>query len=102
MGIRFDRTKSGSTNKTCSRTRPSDFGKLEGASRHATGYNPLCGDKVTVYLKMKDDVVEDVKFEGSGCAISTASTSMMTDKLKGKTRDEAEKLFEVFHRVVTG
>lgn len=82
--------------------RPRNFGKLEGANRHAAGYNPLCGDKVTVYLKMKDDIVEDVRFEGSGCAISTASASMMTEKAKGKTLQEAEKLFEVFHGLVTG
>lgn len=82
--------------------RPRNFGKLEGANRHATGYNPLCGDKLTVYLKMKDDLVEDVRFEGSGCAISTASASMMTERAKGKTRQEAEALFELFHSLVTG
>ncbi len=82
--------------------RPRNFGKLEGANRQATGYNPLCGDKVTVYLKMKDEVVEDVRFEGSGCAISTASASLMTEKSKGKTREEAETLFRLFHNLVTG
>ncbi|MBI2817773.1 MAG: SUF system NifU family Fe-S cluster assembly protein [Acidobacteria bacterium] len=82
--------------------RPRNFGKLDGANQQAVGYNPLCGDKITVYLKMKDDVVEDVHFEGSGCAISTASASMMTEKFKGKTRQEAEELFEVFHHLVTG
>ena len=82
--------------------RPRNFGKLEGANRQATGYNPLCGDKVTVYLKMKDGLVEDVRFEGSGCAISTASASMMTEKSKGKTREEAEALFGLFHTLVTG
>src|SRR5512136_2387565 len=82
--------------------RPRNFGKLEGANRQATGYNPLCGDKVTVYLKMKDDRVEDIRFEGAGCAISTASASMMTEKSKGKTRKEAEELFQVFHKLVTG
>jgi len=82
--------------------RPRNFGALEGANRHATGYNPLCGDKVTVFLKMKDDRVEDVRFEGAGCAISTASASMMTEKFKGKTLEEAEALFDLFHALVTG
>ena len=82
--------------------RPRNFGKLEGANRQATGYNPLCGDKVTVYLKMKDDLVEDVRFEGSGCAISTASASMLTERFKGKTREEAEALFDLFHNLLTG
>jgi nitrogen fixation NifU-like protein len=82
--------------------RPRNYGKLEGADHQAVGYNPLCGDKFTVYLKMKGDVVEDVHFEGAGCAISTASASMMTEKFKGKTRQEAEELFDIFHRLVTG
>ena len=82
--------------------RPRNFGKLEGADREVTGYNPLCGDKFTVYLKMNGERVENVKFEGSGCAISTASASMMTEKFKGKTREEAEELFEQFHQLVTG
>jgi nitrogen fixation protein NifU and related proteins len=82
--------------------RPRNYGKLEGADREVTGYNPLCGDKFTVYVKMNGDRVENVKFEGSGCAISTASASMMTEKFKGKTREEAEALFEQFHRLVTG
>jgi len=82
--------------------RPRNFGKLPGANRQATGYNPLCGDKLTVYLKMKDDVVEDARFEGAGCAISTASASLMTEKSKGKTSEEAEELFGLFHSLVTG
>jgi nitrogen fixation protein NifU and related proteins len=82
--------------------RPRNYGKLEGADREVTGYNPLCGDKFTVYVKMNGDRVENVKFEGSGCAISTASASMMTEKFKGKTREEAEELFEKFHQLVTG
>ena len=82
--------------------RPRNYGKLEGADREVTGYNPLCGDKFTVYVKMNGDRVENVKFEGSGCAISTASASMMTEKTKGKTREEAEELFEQFHQLVTG
>ena len=82
--------------------RPRNYGKLAGADREVTGYNPLCGDKFTVYLKMNGDHVESVKFEGSGCAISTASASMMTEQFKGKTREEAEAIFEQFHRLVTG
>lgn len=82
--------------------RPRNFRKLDGASRNAEGYNPLCGDKVTVYAKLEDGVVKDISFQGSGCAISTASASMMTTSLKGKTLAEAEALFESFHRLVTG
>jgi len=68
----------------------------------AEGYNPLCGDKVKIYVKMDDEIVEDVSFEGSGCAISTASASIMTETLKGKTRAQAEELFHTFHDLVTG
>ncbi len=82
--------------------KPRNFQKLEGANRTAEGYNPLCGDKVTVYLKLEDGVVRDISFQGSGCAISTASASMMTTSLKGKTMAEAEALFESFHRLATG
>ena len=81
--------------------RPRNFGKLEDATCHADGYNPLCGDKVTVYLKLDGDIVQDVHFEGSGCAISTASASMMTQSIKGKTLAEAETLFKEFHDLVT-
>jgi nitrogen fixation NifU-like protein len=81
--------------------KPRNFRKQENA-RHVEGFNPLCGDKVTVYVKLEGDVIRDVSFEGSGCAISTASASMMTDSLKGKTRVEAEELFKRFHDVVTG
>jgi nitrogen fixation NifU-like protein len=70
--------------------------------RRADGYNPLCGDKVTVYLKMDGDRIADVSFQGSGCAISTASASILTETLKGKVRSEAEALFDVFHDLVTG
>jgi len=80
---------------------PRNFGKLEGADHEATGYNPLCGDKVTVYLKIANDRVEDVQFNGVGCAISTASASLMTERLKGKTAAEAEALFEHFHSLAT-
>jgi nitrogen fixation NifU-like protein len=81
--------------------RPRNFRPMEGASS-ATGYNPLCGDKVKVFVRVEGDRVSDISFQGSGCAISTASASIMTESLKGKTRAEAEKLFETFHDLVTG
>jgi nitrogen fixation NifU-like protein len=80
---------------------PRNFRKLEDANRTSEGYNPLCGDQVRVYLRLKDDVIEDISFEGSGCAISKASASIMTTVLKGKTKEEAEALFERFHKLVT-
>ncbi len=82
--------------------KPRNFRKLEGANRSAEGYNPLCGDKVTIYAQIEDGLVKDISFQGSGCAISTASASMMTATLKGKTLVEAEALFERFHRMLTG
>lgn len=82
--------------------RPRNFRQVEGAEQHAEGYNPLCGDKVTIYLKMDGDRISDISFQGSGCAISTASASILTETLKGKTRAEAESLFEAFHQMVTG
>lgn len=82
--------------------RPRNFRKLEGANRTLEGYNPLCGDKITVYLRIEDGVVKDISFQGSGCAISTASASMMTESLKGKSVTDAEKLFESFHALITG
>jgi nitrogen fixation NifU-like protein len=82
--------------------KPRNFRKLDEASRQVEGYNPLCGDKVTIYLKVEDNVIKDVSFQGSGCAISTASASMMTENLKGKTLAEAEKTFAAFHDLVTG
>ena len=72
------------------------------AGVHAEGFNPLCGDHFTVYLDMDGDRIRDVSFQGSGCAISKASASMMTQVVKGKTRAEAEELFQQFHRLVTG
>ena len=81
--------------------KPRNFRKLEGATGHVEGYNPLCGDKVTVYVRLEGDVVKDVSFQGSGCAISTASASLMTESLKGKSRDEALKLLEKFHELLT-
>jgi len=68
----------------------------------AAGHNPLCGDRLTVYLTFDGEVIREVAFEGSGCAISTASASMMTEALRGKTREEAERIFHAFHDVVTG
>lgn len=73
---------------------------IEDADRKAAGYNPLCGDRVTVYLSLNDDIVEDISFEGSGCAISTAAASLMTQAVKGKSIEDAEALFEKFHRMV--
>jgi len=82
--------------------RPRNFGALPGATRKAEGYNPLCGDRETIYLQLAGDVLADVRFEGTGCAISTASASMMTESLKGKTREEADRLFARFHDLITG
>jgi nitrogen fixation protein NifU and related proteins len=82
--------------------RPRNFRPLDGATRSAEGYNPLCGDKVKIYVKMDGDIVKDISFEGAGCAISTASASIMTETLIGKTRAEAEELFQTFHDLVTG
>jgi nitrogen fixation NifU-like protein len=81
--------------------RPRNFHALADASHMAEGYNPLCGDRLTLYLKVNGDTVEDVSFEGAGCAISKASASLMTDAVKGRTRAEAQALFERFHRMVT-
>jgi nitrogen fixation protein NifU and related proteins len=82
--------------------RPRNFGRLETANCQADGYNPLCGDKVTVFLNVENDVVNDIRFQGSGCAISTASASMMTESLKGKTVADAKTLFARFHELLTG
>jgi len=81
--------------------RPRNFRRLEGASHHAEGYNPLCGDRVTVFLQIAGDRIADIAFEGTGCAISKASASMMTDALKGKTLAEADAFFEKFHNMLT-
>ena len=82
--------------------KPRNFHKLENANRRADGYNPLCGDQLNVYLHVEGEQVQDVSFEGSGCAISKASASMMTQAVKGKTKAEAETLFNEFHRMATG
>src|SRR5580658_6853095 len=82
---------------------PRNFGELAGANHHADGFNPLCGDKIALDLKVNGDgLIEDVKFKGSGCAISKASASMMTVALKGKKTEEAEKMFRLFHDMVMG
>ena len=81
--------------------KPRNFGKLEGADRSLEGYNPLCGDRLTLYLKLQGDVVTGVAFEGSGCSISRASTSMMTQAIKGRTRAQVEATFGRFHEMVT-
>lgn len=80
---------------------PRNFRELKGANRASEGHNPLCGDHITLYLNLKDDRIEDIAFQGSGCAISKASASLMTSALKGKTREEAETLFGKFHDLVT-
>ena len=80
---------------------PRNFRRIAGASHHAEGFNPLCGDRVTVFVQIEGDRIADVTFEGSGCAISKASASLMTDELKGSTVADARRLFERFHRMVT-
>lgn len=81
--------------------KPRNFHAMADANHVAHGHNPLCGDQITVYLHVDDDVIRDVSFEGSGCAISTASASLMTDVLRGKTLGEAQRLFDSFHDLVT-
>lgn len=81
---------------------PRNFRVIENADRKAEGFNPLCGDHVTVYLRLRDGLIEDISFQGSGCAISTASASMMTAELKGKRDCDAEELFDKVHKMLTG
>ena len=81
--------------------KPRNFGRLDGQTNSAEGYNPLCGDAVTVYLQIDGDLVRDVRFEGSGCAISTASASLMTEAIKGKPAQQVSELFDRFHDTVT-
>ncbi len=81
---------------------PRNFKKLETANRTAEGYNPLCGDKIDIFLDVEGDVVKDISFQGSGCAISKASASLMSTVVKGKSIEETEKLFEKFHDLITG
>ncbi len=83
--------------------RPRNFGALDDANRSAAGDNPMCGDRITVFLNVDDDgIISQATFDGRGCAISTASASLMTEAIKGKGADEVRKLFERFHAVVTG
>ena len=82
--------------------KPRNFHKLENANRTAEGYNPLCGDQLNIYVQLENDEVKDISFEGSGCAIFKASASMMTQAVKGKSKQETEELFNEFHRLVTG
>ena len=82
--------------------RPRNFHPLPDANRTAEGDNPLCGDRLTVYLKVEEGVIRDIGFVGSGCAISTASASLMTESLLGKTEQEAGAMFERFHDLVAG
>jgi nitrogen fixation NifU-like protein len=81
--------------------RPRNFRAIEDASRRQEGFNPLCGDRLMLYVKLDGDVIRDVSFQGTGCAISKASASLMTDALKGKTVEEARALFHKFHEMVT-
>ncbi|MEP6718775.1 MAG: Fe-S cluster assembly sulfur transfer protein SufU [bacterium] len=81
--------------------KPRNFRKLEGANHSAEGFNPLCGDHLTVYLNLEGDAVKEISFEGSGCAISKAAASMMTQAVKGKSKQDAEQLFSSFHEMVT-
>lgn len=81
--------------------RPRNFGPLEPADASADGVNPLCGDRLTLRLNLDGNTIRDIRFEGQGCAISTASASLMTEAVKGKTRDEALALFERMHRLLT-
>ena len=82
--------------------KPRNFQVLEGANRVSEGFNPLCGDQLKVYMLMDDGIVRELSFVGTGCAISKAAASMMTQAVKGKTREEAQTLFEEFHGMVTG
>ena len=81
--------------------RPRNYHSIDNATRSADGYNPLCGDKLKLFLRMDEDVVKDASFIGAGCAISTSSASLMTESIKGKTREEALKLLDKFHELLT-
>ena len=81
--------------------RPRNFGGLEPADASVEGFNPMCGDRLTLRLRMADDRINDIRFEGQGCAISTASASLMTEAVKGKTRSEALQLFDRVHQLLT-
>jgi nitrogen fixation NifU-like protein len=81
--------------------RPRNFGRIEPSDTHAEGHNPLCGDRLTVWLRLKDDRIEDIRFEGKGCAISTASASLMTEAVKGKDRASVQSLYGRIHSLLT-
>lgn len=81
--------------------RPRNFGRIEPCDSHAEGHNPLCGDRLTVWLRLKDDRIEDIRFEGKGCAISTASASLMTEAVKGKDRAAVQELYGRIHSLLT-
>lgn len=81
--------------------RPRNFGRIEPSDTHAEGHNPLCGDRLTVWLRLKDDRIEDIRFEGKGCAISTASASLMTEAVKGKDRATVQSLYGRIHSLLT-
>jgi nitrogen fixation NifU-like protein len=81
---------------------PRNFGALQGADRTLEGYNPLCGDRLKLYVNLDGDRISDLRFDGSGCAISVASASLMTEAMKGRSIDEAKKLFDEFHDLVAG
>lgn len=81
---------------------PRNFHVMENANRTVEGFNPLCGDRLTLYLNVEDGVIRDASFQGSGCAISTASVSLMTEMVKGRTEEDAQTLFDLFHRITTG
>jgi nitrogen fixation NifU-like protein len=81
---------------------PRNFKKLDAANRTAEGYNPLCGDKINIFLDLEENKVKDISFQGSGCAISKASASLMSEAVKGKSVEEAKQLFEKFHDLITG
>lgn len=81
--------------------RPRNFGRIEPSDSHADGHNPLCGDRLTVWLRLKDDRIEDIRFEGKGCAISTASASLMTEAVKGKDRQTVQSLYGRVHSLLT-
>ena len=81
---------------------PRNFHEMPDATRHVDGYNPLCGDHYTVFVRIDGDAIQDVSFTGNGCAISKASASVMSSTVKGKSKEEAESLFDTFHKLVTG
>ena len=82
--------------------KPRNFRKLDHANHTAEGFNPLCGDQLTIYVNLAGDAVQEIAFEGSGCAISKAAASMMTQAVKGKSKEQVEELFREFHSMVTG